>query len=325
METVVLQRRKELRERALGFYSAQEIHESLEEDDRWGDVPHARTVGRILKRNGALDQRRRIRRPPPPRGWYLDAVGSGRAELDRFDVIEDLAIEGYGIVDVLTGRATWGPPVGAWPMDSVSAQATIDCLTAFWRTHGIPEYAQFDNDARFQGGHNHPDVVGRVTRFCLSLNVIPVFATPREHGFQAEIENFNDLWQKKVWRRYHHESLHMLRDYSDRFVQAMIRRPAKRSDRAPNRRNFPEPWHLNLQTHPEGLVIYLRRTNEHGQVQLLGHSFIVDPMWVHRLLRCEVDLIANQIRFYRLRRREPTDQPLLNVIDYHLPHRRFLE
>jgi hypothetical protein len=26
-------------------------------------------------------------------------------------------------------------------------------------------------------------------------------------------------------------------------------------------------------------MIYLRRTTEHGTVQLLGHTFTVDPLW----------------------------------------------
>jgi len=34
-------------------------------------------------------------------------------------------------------------------------------------------------------------------------------------------------------------------------------------------------------------------------------------------------LDKNQIRFLRLRRRDPTDQPLIKIVAYHLPHRQF--
>lgn len=252
-------------------------------------------------------------------------MASGQAELDRFDVVEDLAIEGWGLVHVLTAHTLWGPQVAAWPMVSVTAQASIDHLIPFWLAHGLPDYAQFDNDTRFQGGHNHPDVVGRVARVCLSLQVTPVFVVPREHGFQAQIENFNDLWQSKVFRRFHHKDLSALIDRSDHFIQALIRRRAQRTDGAPHRRPFPQPWGRNLQAHPRGCLVYLRRTNDHGQAYLLGRTFDVDPAWTHRLLRCEVDLNEEHIRFYRLRRRDPEDQPLLKVIPYSLPRRRFLE
>jgi hypothetical protein len=48
----------------------------------------------------------------------------------------------------------------------------------------------------------------------------------------------------------------------------------------------------------------------------------VNPHWVHRLVRCEVDLDAAAIRFYALRRRDPTWQPLLHEAPYVLPAAR---
>ena len=39
----------------------------------------------------------------------------------------------------------------------------------------------------------------------------------------------------------------------------------------------------------------------------------------------EVDLKAKKITFYALRRREPTEQPLLNTTPYELPKKPFKE
>ena len=39
----------------------------------------------------------------------------------------------------------------------------------------------------------------------------------------------------------------------------------------------------------------------------------------------EVDLDEDVIRFHALRRREPTWQPLLQMVEYHFPRRRFHE
>ena len=58
-------------------------------------------------------------------------------------------------------------------------------------------------------------------------------------------------------------------------------------------------------------MLYLRRTSEHGMVQRLGHTFTVAPLWPHRLVRGDVDLDAGAMAFYVLRRREPSQQPLL--------------
>jgi hypothetical protein len=70
-------------------------------------------------------------------------------------------------------------------------------------------------------------------------------------------------------------------------------------------------------------VIFLRRAVEDGAVDLLGHRFVVDPLWVHRLVRCEVDFTGRRIRFYALRRAQPAHQPPLYSIPYRRPDRPF--
>src|SRR5689334_1995201 len=55
-------------------------------------APSIRTIARILKREGLVDGHGRVRRPSPSRGWYLPDVARGKAELESFDIIEDLKI-----------------------------------------------------------------------------------------------------------------------------------------------------------------------------------------------------------------------------------------
>jgi hypothetical protein len=69
----------------------------------------------------------------------------------------------------------------------------------------------------------------------------------------------------------------------------------------------------------------MRRTDAAGAVRLLGRSFAVDPRWTDRLVRVEFDLDAGKFRFYALRRKEPTVQPMLREIDHRLPKRKFRE
>ncbi len=326
VEVAILDLRRQLREAsALGFEGALAIQDQWRVDHPGEKIPSLRTIGRILERHGVLDGRRRVRHAAPPPGWYLPEVALRKAELESFDVIEGLVIEGHGEHEVFTGKALWGPSAAAWPMRSVTAKAAVDKLLTHWRTQGLPDYVQFDNDTRFQGGHNHPDVVGRIARVCLSLGVTPVFVPPRESGFQAVIESFNGLWEAKVWERFHHLDLSMLEARSNLFLTAYINRLAQRAEHVPPRKSFPAGWRLNLQAHPTGRVIYLRRSNAGGIVSLLGRCFTIDALPPYRLVRCEVHLTENQIRFYRLRRREPDQQPLLATTEYRLPQRRFIE
>jgi hypothetical protein len=325
LEALVLTLRAELKDRSdLGEFGARAIRAALEARGE-RPVPSVRTIGRILERRGALDGRRRVRRPAPPPGWYLPDVAARRAELDSFDIVEGLVIKGGEAVEVLNATALHGGLVASWPGPVVTAKAAAEAVAGHWRAVGLPTYAQFDNDTIFQGAHQHKDVVGRVARLCLGLGVVPVFAPPRETGFQAAIENYNGRWQAKVWARFTHESLDGLRGQSSRYVAASRVRAAPRIEAAPPRRPFPEDWSLDLQAQPAGRLIYLRRTTAEGAVEVLGHRFEVDPSWPNRLVRAEVDLDAGCLRFYALRRRDPARQPLLREVAHTLPKRRFRE
>jgi hypothetical protein len=201
IEDLVLRVRQDLKDTSdLGEFGAAAIHAELLGRGQ-PSVPSVRTLGRILERRGALDARRRVRRPPPPRGWYLPAVARGEAELDSADIIEGLALRGGLQVEVLTVISLHGGLAASWPTLPLTASTVVEALLEHWRAVGLPTYAQFDNDAIFQGPHHRRDSIGRVTRVCLSLGVVPVFAPPREPGLQAAIEAFNGRWQVKVWAR----------------------------------------------------------------------------------------------------------------------------
>jgi hypothetical protein len=127
-----------------------------------------------------------------------------------------------------------------------------------------------------EGPQIHPDTTGRVARVRVSLGVVPVFVPPRETGFQAAIEGFNGLWQANVWTRFQHTTLEGLQAQSARSVAAHRQRAAARIEAAPGRRAFPKNWRLDLQTHPRGRLIFLRRSNGQGEVQFLGRVFLGD-------------------------------------------------
>lgn len=322
LERHILQLRQELRETSvLGEYGAHAIEAELKA--RQSVVPSPATINRVLARHGVLDRARRLRRPAPPRGWYLPAVATGQAELDSFDWIEDLKIAGGPLVQVLTGVALWASQVDAWPEPSRRTGTVLSRLTGRWQQLGLPHYVQFDNEAVFQGAHHVADTVGQVSRLCLALGVTPVFATPREHGFQNAIEGFNALWQAKVWQRHHFEDFAQLLAASTRYITAHRARSTTRREHAPARRPFPKPFKFHPNAPLSGTLIFLRRTDDAGRAHLLGRVFPVAERWTHRLVRTEVDLDAHQIRFYGLRRKDPADQPLLNEVSYHREHKPF--
>jgi hypothetical protein len=238
-------------------------------------------------------------------------VAAGRVELDAFDVVEGLVIQAVGEVQALNAIALHGALCGSFLHPTITAQITRQSLQEHWQAHGLPTYAQFDNDLRFHGPHRHLNSLGSVALACLAMGVIPVFAPPREHGLQNQIESFNNLWQAKVWHRFHHRNCAQLRRRSDAFVLAHQIKTQERRESAPLRHPWP-PERLSTRADPK--VIFIRRTDDHGAASLLGDHFVVDTLWRQRLVRCELLLRSQKIFVFGLRRSQPTCQPLLATL-----------
>jgi hypothetical protein len=315
---VVRLRRQLLEESTLGEHGREAIQRELR--TRGLEAPSVRTIDRILDRHGLLDGKARVRRPPPPRGWYLPRLAAGHCELDSFDVIEDLKIADGPLLEVLTGVSLHGGLALALPRQNIVSRTVEEALVAFWRSFGLPAYSQFDNDTRFYGAHGKPDRLGCVVRRCLGLGVTPVFTPPRETGFQAAIEGFNGRWQRAVWRRFHHRSESELDRRSQAFLRALRDRLAARIEAAPARQPFPNSL-PSLDAPLRGRLIFLRRLSPGGSALLLGRSIAVSRPWAHRLVRAELDIDGDHMRFFALRRRDPLHQDLLREMPYRLAHK----
>src|SRR5947209_7098479 len=323
LEDLVLQTRRDLAQSDLGAIGADTIRQALL-DQGVAKAPSVRTINRILGRRGALDGKKRTRRPPPPTGWYLPDVAAGRAELDSIDTVEGLVIKDGPHVEVLNAVSLHGGLPASWPVESaVTSALTVSSLVEHSRAVGLPGHAQFANDRLFDGPHRYPDALGRVLRLCLSLGVVPVLVPPRETGFQAMIESYNGWWQTKVWSRFQHANLTDLQGHSQKYVAALRQQRSARIEAGPDRRAFPADWQFNLKKRPRGRLVYLRRSNGDSEVPLLGKAWPLGHVWPNRLVRCEVGLDQNKIRFCTLRRKEPTSQPQILEVGYRLPNRGF--
>jgi hypothetical protein len=323
VEDRILEVRRTLREESiLGEYGPSAIRGELEATAELpGPPPSVRTIARILERRGALDAKRRVRRPAPPAGWYLPDVRRRLVELDSFDVISGLRLKGGLELDILTGISLLGGLVAVWPTAGVTGRSTVEALGEHWQAVGLPGYAQFDNDTRFIGGNRHPNSIGLVIRYCLAVGIVPVFAPPLEMGFQASIEALNGQWQRKLWARFWDPTLAELQVRSGAYVAASRVRSAVRIEAAPERMPFPLARPIDLEAPPAGRLVFLRRTSDAGSVSILGVRYPVDPRWPHRLVRSELDLDARRLKFFALRRREPDQQPVLGEVAFEPPAR----
>ena len=82
----------------------------------------------ILQRHGMFDGKKRQRRTPPPTDWYLPDVANGFAELDQYDFVEDLCLEGGRLVHVFNGISLLGKLVLSCPESQMRAENTVQNL-----------------------------------------------------------------------------------------------------------------------------------------------------------------------------------------------------
>ncbi len=294
------------RDSPLGECGALAIHRALLAQGE--PAPCVRTIGRVLVRHG-IGRLRRIRRRPPPPGWYLPNLAAGQAELDGFDFVEGLSLGDGQSFDTLTAISLWGSLSGAWPIFPGSTLfSTQQAIAEHWQAWGLPTYAQFDNDSIFQGSHGHPGHLGRLVHFCLCLGVSVVFTPPREQGFQNKIESFNALWQEKVWQRRHYTSAAQLLDQSQAFIGAHRAKHASRFDAAPPRSTYPR---VVPQSPRPAQVVLLRRADATAKLQLFGHDYRLPHTSAHRLLRCDWQPLTSCLTVVALHRRNPSHQPIV--------------
>ncbi len=294
MQRLIVRTRVRLQRRdALGLCGARRIRAWLHAR-AVAPVPSVRTIERVLARHGLLTSPR-VRRPPPPAGWFLLPVASGAAELEQWDLVEGLRLHGRACISLWGKFATAVPGPEPWRLPML-----LPAVLAHWQQWGPPDFVQLDNDTRFAGSSRARRRLGRFVCACLAAGVVPVFAPPRESGFQARIENC--LWQRKVWQRFRHRRWADLHRRNRAFVAAHRAYHARSQETAP-----PRP----AQRAAADTIIFLRRLDSTGRAYLLGERVPVQVRWAHRLVRCELCVSTQTLRCFALRRREPEHQPLL--------------
>jgi len=102
--------------------------------------------------------------------------------------------------------------------DKSSDTVMRHCLTT-WKTLGIPQFLQLDNDAAFCGGYKAPRIFGQFVRLCLYLGLELIFLPIAEPERNGEVEELNGLWGHAFWERRRFASFGRVGRASPAFVR----------------------------------------------------------------------------------------------------------
>jgi transposase len=163
---------------------------------RYGPPPSLSTIQRILNRNQLIPRPSRSRPAyrPHPAADYPNVVQA--TDIITRWITGGEVVQTFNTVDLYSNNA------GSTTCASKSSTDACQHLFHTWKTMGVPDLAQFDNESAFSGGR-HPRVISQVVRLCLYFGVQVLFIPLGEADYNWPVETFNELWAKRFWDRHH--------------------------------------------------------------------------------------------------------------------------
>jgi len=170
--------------------------------------------------------------------------------------------------------------------DKSSTTVMRHCVNT-WKTLGIPQFLQLDNDAAFCGGYKAPRIFGQFVRLCLYLSLELIFLPIAEPERNGEVEELNGLWGHAFWERRRFASFGRVGRASPAFVRwymtdyappLLANRTPRQAQRCePKRRlttaqgaHLPNPLPLTA-----GRIHFIRQVKPDGTISVLNETWKV--------------------------------------------------
>jgi hypothetical protein len=287
---------------------------------RYGPPPSVSTIQRILRRNHRIktwDKRKRYRPHPPAE--YPNAVHA--TDIITRWITGGIVVQAFHTVDVYSND------VASTIHAHKAAADACQHLLETWKTLGIPDLAQFDNESAFSGGR-YARKISLVVRLCLYFG-IPILFTPiDEASYNWPVEIFNGLWAQQFWNRHHFsrrcDVARVQRSFLDWYrtdyvaprqpdTPAHLRR-GRRIRRLPIRwaEQVPDPLPLCV-----GHIHAVRQVDEAGYVRFLNEPVRIGKRYAGRYVWLTLDTGRQQLTvWYQLY--AESDWCQLKVLDYPL-------
>jgi putative transposase len=166
-------------------------------------------------------------------------------------------------------------------------QTVFRHVLASWKTLGIPDFLQLDNDAAFCGGYKTPRLFGQFVRLCLHLGIELIFLPVAEPTCNGEVEELNGLWAHAFWERQRFASfgrvvragpafVHWyMTDYAPPLLDGLTPQQAQRGE--PKHRltarqiaQVPDPLPITA-----GRIHFIRKVKPDGTVSILNETWKV--------------------------------------------------
>jgi putative transposase len=271
-------------------------------------LPCARTIERVLERNGLTAPRVRLA-PLLPRQEYPGPQARASNQLHEVDLVGPVYLKGSGHrYYVWVCKDAFDGAVCLRLADSRSMDQVLGFLGECWKDLGRPEQVQLDNARELSGWGPAARSLCRVIRLCLRFGVSPVFIPAGEPQFNGSVENFNGWFQEPLFQRRFRRPGDLRRELT-RLQEAVNtqhvhprlggKTPAQHR-RGLRLQELPASFVVPTKRLPlaEGHVTFIRRVSGAGTVTVLSQTFWVGKRQRGLYLRLVIDTGRGQLTAY---------------------------
>lgn len=173
-------------------------------------IPSVWTINRVIAKHG-LNKVQSVYKTPkdyPDIFWHIH----------QMDLVGPRYIKGDGkfysinLIDITTHSCF------VKAVRTKASEGIVTAIADFWKTHGMPDALQMDNELAFRGSNRYPRSFGSVVRFALSQGVAVIFIPVSEPWRNGIIEKFNHTYQKRFLQVYTFNSLLHLSQQEQSFI-----------------------------------------------------------------------------------------------------------
>ncbi len=271
-------------------------------------VPCARTIERVLQRNGVTLPRVRLARFLPTHVYPTPQVQDSN-QLHQVDLVGPIYLKGqkqryyiFVCKDVFDGAICL--KLGR----SRNMEAVLDFLGDCWKTLGRPKQVQFDNAREYLGWGAAARYLSRLIRLCLRFEVEPIFIPPARPQYNGSVENFNGWFQPRLFQRHftrisalQRELQRLQETVNTQHVQRRLGgltpeqyRHRKKLQKLPPRFVVP----TELLPIAAGRVTFIRQVTIHGNIHLLSQTFRVGKRLKGQYVKLVLDTQCAHLTVY---------------------------
>ncbi len=290
---------RRVQKRRWGLRGMSAVRHELRVTYRLRRVPSLSTLKRVLRQRGVIQKHKPARRkvfypkPLPTPSYSIHAMDwterflYGGAKIYAFHTLN---------LETRAGAQTIAP--------DKTTPTVISHLKKVWKTRGIPQGLQMDNDSAFYGSRRVAHRLGYVARLCLYVGIEPIFIPVGEAERNGDVEQMHGVWDKAVWGEVDFDTLKAAQAFTPQFEHWYLydyEPPMLKGRTAHEMEGKLSCFRLTeklWQTIPDPLPItagrlhFIRRVSDTGTIEVLNEQwhlskrlageYVWATLWTHR-------------------------------------------